>query len=539
MVYQDKDTEHITTKNIEVTEQERNTFSISDNDALALAKTGVLIEQHYSAKSGHDMPMDIEWAKDGKTGQLFILQARPETVHSQEAKNIVLTYQLRNDTNIKPIVTGKSVGKKVASGKACTISNKSEMDKLKPGEVLISDITDPDWEPIMKKASAIVTNRGGRVCHAAIIARELGIPAVVGTGNATEVISKGDNITVSCAEGDAGFVYPGLLPFDVSEHQIDFSTRPQTKIMLNVADPHMAFEFAHLPNDGIGLARLEFIINNMIGMHPRALLEFEQLEENLKQQISARIAGYSSPKQYYIDRLAEGMGAISAAFYPKPVIIRFSDFKSNEYRSLLGGEAYEPVEENPMIGFRGTGRYFDPSFAECFALECEAVKYVREQQGLTNLSVMLPFVRTPEDLLSVQELMAQYGLKRGENGLKLYTMCEIPSNVVLAERFLEHCDGFSIGSNDLTQLTLGVDRDSGLLTQYDERHEAITRMLKMAIVACQKAGKYVGFCGQAPSDFPEITRWLVEQGISSISLNPDSVISMTDLVLELEADRKS
>ena len=539
MVYQNEDINHTTTHNIEVSEKDRNRFSITDDDVLALAKTGMLIEQHYSDKSGRDMPMDIEWAKDGKTGQLFILQARPETVHSQQSKNVVLTYELKNEEKVKPIVTGKSVGKKIASGKANVISDSADMNKLQAGEVLVSDITDPDWEPIMKKASAIVTNRGGRVCHAAIVARELGIPAVVGTGNGTDIIKEGDNVTISCAEGDAGFVYPGILPFNVSEHQIDFSKRPETKIMLNVADPHMAFEFAQLPNDGIGLARLEFIINNMIGIHPRALIEFEQQDESLKQQISRRILGYASPTQYYVDRLAEGMGAIAAAFYPKQVIIRFSDFKSNEYRSLLGGEAYEPNEENPMIGFRGTGRYFDPSFAECFALECAAVKYVREQQGLTNLAVMLPFVRTPEDLLSVQELMAQHGLKRGENGLKLYTMCEIPSNVILADRFLAHCDGFSIGSNDLTQLTLGVDRDSGLLTQYDERHEAITRMLKLAIEACLKEGKYVGICGQAPSDFPDITRWLVEQGITSISLNPDSVITMTELVMELEADRKT
>ncbi len=538
MIYQQDENNHTTTGNVDVEPADRSLFSINDDDVLALSKTAMLIEQHYSESAGRDMPMDIEWAKDGQTGQLFILQARPETVHSQQSKNLLLTYKLNNQDKLKPIVTGKSVGKKIASGKVCIISDSAEMNRLQPGEVLVTDITDPDWEPIMKKASAIVTNRGGRVCHAAIIARELGIPAVVGTANGTDILKEDDPITVSCAEGDVGFVYPGALPFDVTEHEINFSRRPDTKMMLNVADPHMAFEFAQLPNDGIGLARLEFIINNMIGIHPRALIEFDQLKERLKDQISSRISGYCSPTQYYIDRLAEGMGAICAAFYPKQVIIRFSDFKSNEYRSLLGGDAYEPHEENPMIGFRGTARYFDDSFSECFALECAAVKYVREQQGLVNLAVMLPFVRTPEDLLSVQELMAQQGIRRGENGLKLYTMCEIPSNVILAERFLEHCDGFSIGSNDLTQLTLGVDRDSGLLTQYDERHEAVMRMLKMAIVACQKENKYVGICGQAPSDFPEITRWLVEQGISSISLNPDSVISMTDLVIELEADRK-
>ncbi|MGR5176371.1 phosphoenolpyruvate synthase [Vibrio parahaemolyticus] len=534
MIYDNVDPEHTSTCNVSVSEQSRNQFSLDDDDVLALAKAGVLIEAHYSEKAGHSMPMDIEWAKDGETGQLFILQARPETVHSQRLQSFNCTYKLHNDDKIPALVHGRSVGKKIATGKARIIKDKSEMELLQQGEVLVSDITDPDWEPIMKKASAIVTNRGGRVCHAAIIARELGIPAVVGSGNATDLLSQGDEVTVSCAEGDDGYVYPGYLPFDVVEHKVDFTHRPATKMMLNLADPHMAFEFAQLPNDGVGLARLEFIINNMIGIHPRALLEFDTLDEDLKQQIQQRTAGYPSPTQFYVDRLAEGIGAIAAAFYPKPVIIRFSDFKSNEYRSLLGGDAYEPHEENPMIGFRGTGRYFDASFSDCFALECQAVRLVREQQGLTNLAVMLPFVRIPEDLVSVQDLMASHGIQRGDNGLKLYTMCEIPSNVILADRFLEHCDGYSIGSNDLTQLTLGVDRDSGLLTQYDERHEAVTRMLSMAIEACRKRDKYVGICGQAPSDFPEITRWLVEQGIGSISLNPDSLIPMTEVVMGIE-----
>jgi pyruvate,water dikinase len=440
----------------------------------------------------------------------------------------------------KVLVTGKSVGKRIAAGKARIVLEASHMDELQPGEVLVTDITDPDWEPVMKIASAIVTNRGGRVCHAAIIARELGIPAIVGTGNGVDMIRDGQEVTVCCAEGDKGSVYEGSLEFSVEEHPLTLLKRPKTKIMLNVADPHRAFVFAGLPCDGVGLARLEFIINNQIGIHPKALLEFEQQSEAVKEKITAACRGYSSPTAYYVNRMAEGISAIAAAFYPKPVILRFSDFKSNEYSALIGGDAYEPKEENPMIGFRGAGRYPSAAFADCFALECQAVKQVREVMGLDNLMLMIPFTRTVSDLQSVLNIMAEHGLQRGDSRcgepLKVYTMCEIPANVILADKFLEHCDGYSIGSNDLTQLTLGVDRDSGLLTQYDERDEAVTRMIAMAIKACNERAKYIGICGQAPSDFPEITRWLVEQGIGSISLNPDSVLAMTEVVLAIEAE---
>ena len=532
MIYMGKDQHSVATQDVPVPEQDRYRFCIDDDEVLALATSACAIERHYSARAGHPMPMDIEWAKDGNTGRLFILQARPETVHSRADTRVVHHYRLKEKA--VPLVTGKSVGKKIASGRARIILHAADMASLQQGEVLVTDITDPDWEPVMKKAAAIVTNRGGRVCHAAIVARELGIPAVVGTGNGLEKISDGAELTVSCAEGDAGYVYPGLLPFEVTEHRIDLGHRPKTHIMMNVADPQKAFEFAQLPNEGVGLARLEFIINNLIGIHPRAVLKLEQQSETIRSQINRITAGYPGAVDFYVDRMAEGVGAICAAFYPKPVIIRFSDFKTNEYRSLLGGEEYEPEEENPMLGFRGATRYLDDSFAPCFALECAAVKQVRERMGLTNLAVMVPFVRTPDDLDTVKSLIASHGLVLGEHQLKLYTMCEIPANVILAEQFLARCDGFSIGSNDLTQLTLGVDRDSALLSRYDERNEAVKRMIKLAIDACLASNKYVGICGQAPSDFPEITQWLVEQGISSISLNPDSVIEMTELVLKLE-----
>lgn len=413
------------------------------------------------------------------------------------------------------------------------------MHELQPGEVLVTDITDPDWEPVMKIASAIVTNRGGRVCHAAIIARELGIPAIVGTNNAVKRLKNGQAVTVCCAEGDTGVVYDGELPFEVQIQDLNLHQRPKTKVMMNVADPHRAFEFATLPNDGVGLARLEFIINHQIGIHPKAALAFDQQSPAIQQQIKKRIAGYTGPVQFYVERMAEGIGAIAAAFYPNPVILRFSDFKTNEYRALIGGQAYEPQEENPMLGFRGAGRYPSESFAECFALECRAAVEVRNQMGLTNLALMIPFTRTVADLKQVLSVMAEHGLERGVDGLKVYTMCEIPANVILAEQFLEHCDGFSIGSNDLTQLTLGVDRDSGLLTQYDERDEAVKRMIAMAIKACNERGKYIGICGQAPSDFPEMTRWLVQNGIGSISLNPDSVPEMTQVILDLERQQLS
>ncbi|MBT8121031.1 MAG: phosphoenolpyruvate synthase, partial [Gammaproteobacteria bacterium] len=477
---------------------------------------------------------DIEWAKDGESGELFIVQARPETVHSirTDAYQEVYTLGQRG----KVITEGKAVGAKIGAGRARIILDASHMHDLLPGEVLITDITDPDWEPVMKIASAIVTNRGGRVCHAAIVARELGIPAVVGAGDATSVIKQGQQVTVSCVEGDAGFVYEGKLPFTSERINLGGLEKPRTDIMLIVGNPVQALEFSKLPNAGVGLARLEFIINNSIGVHPRALLEHASLPEEIREEIYKRTAGYGSPRDYYVDRLAEGVGTIAAAFYPKPVTVRMSDFKSNEYAALLGGSQFEPVEENPMIGFRGASRYYSETFAECFALECAAMLKVRETMGLDNLELMIPFARTVDEVKQVMQMMAHHGLKRGNNGLKIKLMCEIPANAVLASRFLEHCDGFSIGSNDLTQLTLGVDRDSGILSGYDERDPAVLALIEMAIIACREQGKPIGICGQAPSDFPEMTRWLVEQGISSISLNPDSVLNMTQIVLDIERE---
>ncbi|GAA5214389.1 phosphoenolpyruvate synthase [Corallincola platygyrae] len=535
MVYSDKVNDGVSTRNVLVSPAEQQRFALQDDDVLRLAKAAVLIEKHYSARAGKARPMDIEWAKDGLSGELFILQARPETVHASNGMTQVETYALKEHSDV--LVTGKSVGKKIATGKVRIVLEASHMHELEAGEVLVTDITDPDWEPVMKIASAIVTNRGGRVCHAAIIARELGIPAIVGCGDAVDRLREGEMVTICCAEGDTGRVYQGALPFEVTTHDAEFKQRPKTQIMMNVADPHRALEFAALPNDGVGLARLEFIINHLIGIHPQALLEYAQQTEEVKAAIDEKVRGYPDPVSYYVERMAEGIGAIAAAFYPKKVILRFSDFKSNEYCALIGGERYEPKEENPMIGFRGAGRYPSDQFAACFALECQAVKKVRERMGLTNLTVMIPFTRTIGDLDQVMALMESHGLKRGENGLKVYTMCEIPANVILADKFLERCDGYSIGSNDLTQLTLGVDRDSGLLTQYDERDEAVLRMIEMAIKACNERGKYIGICGQAPSDFPQITRWLVEQGIGSISLNPDSMLEMTEVVLALENDQ--
>ena len=521
-----------TTLNINVDQAERNCFCLNDDEVLQLARTACHIEKHYSEHRGELQPMDIEWGKDGLSGQLYILQARPETVHAQRQQRLSQTFHLKGKGLL--LAEGKSVGTRIAAGKARIILDANQMYQLQPGEILITDITDPDWEPVMKIAAAIVTNRGGRVCHAAIIARELDIPAVVGTGNCVELIKDGQEITVSCAEGDCGYVYDGLLDFAIEEQTLNSADRPHTKMMMNVADPRRAFEFSLLPNDGVGLARLEFIISHQIGIHPQALLEFDRQDADLQQQIRQLSKGYSDPVSYYVMKMAEGIGAIAAAFYPKPVILRFSDFKSNEYGALLGGASYEPDEENPMLGFRGAGRYPTPEFANSFALECQAVLQVRDEMGLNNLMLMLPFVRTPEDLDQALTLMEKHGLKRGQGGLKVYTMCEIPANVILAEEFLCRCDGYSIGSNDLTQLTLGVDRDSGLLTHYDERNEAVKRMMSMAIKACNERGKYIGICGQAPSDFPEITRWLVEQKIGSISLTPDSLLEMTQLVLDLE-----
>ena len=528
MVYGHDTTAGLSTRNVEVACEDQSRFCISDADVLELSRYAVAIENHYGR------PMDIEWAKDGETGELLILQARPETVRSEENKNYQLRYSLQIDNKPAPLTVGKSVGKRIASGKACVIPDASEMHILQPGDVLITDITDPDWEPVMKIASAIVTNRGGRTCHAAIIARELGVPAVVGCGEATSHVKNDQDVTVSCAEGDTGFVYPGLLPFVEEKLDVSNLAKPETRIMLNLANPELAFETSRLPVDGVGLARLEFIINNSIRIHPRALLEYETLPVELKQKVSEIIAGYESPVDYYVKKLAEGIGMIAAAFYPRQVIVRLSDFKSNEYASLIGGSLFEPEEENPMIGFRGAYRYPSKDFRECFKLECEALKAVREQMGLSNVDIMIPFVRSVDEGKAILNLLSEFGLQRGENDLKIYLMCEIPANALLADEFLKDFDGFSIGSNDLTQLTLGVDRDSGLITGFDERNEAVKIMMKMAIEACKKSSKYVGICGQAPSDFPEITQWLVQQGISSISLNPDSVIDMTKEVLDIE-----
>ena len=528
MVYSHDSTAGLSTRNVEVAAEDQRRFCINDDDVLQLARYAVIIENHYGR------PMDIEWAKDGENGELFILQARPETVQSEVNKQYQTQFKLDSQDKPQALIVGKSIGKRIANGTACVIADAGDMHKLKKGEVLITDITDPDWEPVMKIASAIVTNRGGRTCHAAIIARELGIPAIVGCGDATSRIKTGQEVTVSCAEGDTGYVYPGVLQY--SEDKIDVSglTKPKTRIMLNLANPELAFEASNLPVDGVGLARLEFIINNSIRVHPRALLEFDDLDEALKAEISALISGYKNPTDYYIQKLAEGIGTIAAAFYPRQVIVRMSDFKSNEYASLIGGSLFEPHEENPMIGFRGAYRYPSKEFKSCFKLECQAIRLVRENMGLNNVDIMIPFVRSVVEGQSILKLLSEFGLARGSDNLKTYLMCEIPANALLADKFLKDFDGFSIGSNDLTQLTLGVDRDSGLVTGFDERNEAVKIMMKMAIDACNKVDKYVGICGQAPSDFPEITHWLVEQKISSISLNSDSVIEMTKEVLVIE-----
>lgn len=484
---------------------------------MALAKQALIIEQHYGR------PMDIEWAKDGQDGQLYIVQARPETVRSRQEANTLERFALKQSGKV--LIEGRAIGHKIGSGPARVISSISQMDEVQPGDVLVTDMTDPDWEPIMKRASAIVTNRGGRTCHAAIIARELGIPAVVGCGDATDRIEAGQLITVSCAEGDTGFIYDGELDFDVAVTEVGNMPPLPIKIMMNVGNPDRAFDFAQLPNAGVGLARLEFIINRMIGVHPKALLEFDQQTPELKATITKMIAGYDSPREYYVAKLSEGIATLAAAFWPERVIVRMSDFKSNEYANLVGGRGYEPHEENPMIGFRGASRYIADSFRPCFALECEAMKRVRDVMGLTNVEVMIPFVRTVGEAEQVVEILAENGLRRGERGLKVIMMCELPSNALLADKFLEHFDGFSIGSNDMTQLTLGLDRDSGLIAHlFDERNEAVKVLLAMAITAARKAGKYVGICGQGPSDHPDFAAWLVEQGIDSVSLNPDTVV---------------
>jgi pyruvate,water dikinase len=503
-------------RTVEVPETERTRFCLSDADLVSLARQALIIEEHYA------QPMDIEWGKDGVSGELFILQARPETVQSRAGRTLQ-RYSLKSRSRV--LATGRSIGQRIGAGPARVIRDVGEMARVQAGDILVADMTDPDWEPVMKRASAIVTNRGGRTCHAAIIARELGIPAVVGCGDATRRIAEGQEVTVSCAEGDTGFVYEGLLGFERRQIELDALPKIDVKIMMNVGNPDRAFDFAGIPNRGVGLARLEFIINRMIGVHPRALLEYERLGADLQQQIRPQIAGYSDPVGFYVEKLAEGIAQIAAAFAPEPVIVRLSDFKSNEYANLIGGRRYEPDEENPMLGFRGASRYVDESFRPCFELECRAVKRVRELMGLANVQVMVPFVRSVKEAKQVTELLAANGLRRGDNGLKVIMMCELPTNALLAEQYLEHFDGMSIGSNDLTQLTLGLDRDSAIVArQFDERDEAVKKLLAMAIEACRKRGKYIGICGQGPSDHPDLARWLVDQGIESMSLNPDTVV---------------
>ncbi|AWN17634.1 phosphoenolpyruvate synthase [Salinisphaera sp. LB1] len=506
-----------TTEFVDVDTADQRRFSLSDEDAEALATQAMTIEKHYGR------PMDIEWGKDGETGKLYILQARPETVKSNATT--LERYSL-DAAGHDVLVTGRSIGQRVGAGRVRNVSSIKEMNKVENGDILVTDMTDPDWEPVMKRAAAIVTNRGGRTCHAAIIARELGIPAVVGTGHATEKLADGIDVTVSCAEGDTGYVYQGAIDFNVDEVSLDRMPEIGTKIMMNVGNPDRAFDFASIPNQGVGLARLEFIINRQIGIHPRALLEYDQQPDELKATIDAHIAGYADPVNFYVDRLVEGISTIAAAFHPKPVIVRLSDFKSNEYANLIGGDAYEPEEENPMIGWRGASRYLAEDFKPCFELELEAMKRVRGDMGLTNVQMMIPFVRTLGEAKGVSELLESHGFKRGENDLKIIMMCELPSNAVLADEFLEYFDGFSIGSNDMTQLSLGLDRDSGLISHlFDERDPAVKIMLEKAITACKRNNKYVGICGQGPSDYPDLARWLLDQGIESMSLNPDTVVS--------------
>ena len=516
MVYAEDDSPEKAICTVDVDEADRNVFSIDDADLTALAKMAVTIEQHY------DRPMDIEWAKDGENGRLYIVQARPETVQSRVGR-VIERYQLKQKSEV--LVSGRAVGNRIGQGQAKVISDLSQMDQIAEGDVLVTDMTDPDWEPIMTRASAIVTNRGGRTCHAAIIARELGIPALVGTGDCTETIAHLSQVTVSCAEGDTGYVYDGLLEFDYQQHEMAKMPEIPVKVSMNVGNPERAFTFSRLPHAGIGLARLEFIISKMIGIHPRALLEYDSMKPELQKAISARIGGYASPVEYYIAKMSEGISTLAAAFAPERVILRMSDFKSNEYAHLLGGDIFEPHEENPMLGYRGASRYISEDFQPSFALECEAIKRVRNDMQLHNLEIMIPFVRTLSEAAAVHELLRENGLVRGVDGLRVIMMCELPSNVILAEQFLEYFDGFSIGSNDLTQLTLGLDRDSGLVAAgFDERDPAVMKLLAQAIAACKAADKYVGICGQGPSDHPDLAEWLLEQGISSISLNPDSVI---------------
>ncbi|ELB2820353.1 phosphoenolpyruvate synthase [Vibrio alginolyticus] len=502
---------------VDTSDEERNTFSLNDDEIKELAKQAMIIEKHYQR------PMDIEWAKDGIDGKLYIVQARPETVCSQTEQNVIERYELQNKADV--LVEGRAIGQRIGKGVVRLVDSLDQMSLVQEGDVLVTDMTDPDWEPVMKKASAIVTNRGGRTCHAAIIARELGIPAIVGCGDATSKLTDGATVTVSCSEGETGYVYQGELEFDVKRSSVDELPLLPTKVMMNVGNPDRAFDFAQIPNEGVGLARLEFIINKMIGIHPKALLNFDAQSDDLKAEITQRIRGYKDPIDFYVSKLTEGIATIAAAFWPKRVIVRMSDFKSNEYSNLVGGKAYEPHEENPMLGFRGASRYISPVFEDCFELETQAIKRVRNEMGLKNVEIMIPFVRTPSEAASVIDLLAKFDLRRGDQGLKVIMMCELPSNAVLADEFLKYFDGFSIGSNDMTQLTLGLDRDSGDVAHlFDERNPAVKVMLQMAIDAATKAGKYVGICGQGPSDHDDLAEWLMDQGISSVSLNPDTVI---------------
>ncbi len=517
MVYADKPVDGHPVMTVQVPETDRRRFCLTDEEVEALARQAVIIEKHYGR------PMDIEWAKDGEDGGLYIVQARPETVKAADAQRKLIRYSLKRRSKV--LVEGRAIGQKIGSGTVRVVLGADAMHKVSEGDVLVTDMTDPNWEPVMKRAAAIVTNRGGRTCHAAIIARELGIPAIVGSGNATTVLRDGTKVTVSCAEGDTGFVYDGILENEITEIALDSLPTPPVKIMLNVGNPERAFDFQWLPNEGIGLARIEFIINHAIGIHPKVLLNYPNIPDDIKSEVERRVAGYDDPVGFFVGKLAEGVATLAAAFWPKPVIVRLSDFKSNEYANLIGGRQYEPTEENPMLGFRGASRYISASFRDCFDLECRALKRVRNEMGLTNVWIMVPFVRTLNEAAQVVALLAQNGLQRGENGLKLVMMCEVPSNALLADEFLHYFDGFSIGSNDLTQLTLGIDRDSGLVAAgFDERDPAVRVLLQRAIQACRKQGKYVGICGQGPSDHPDLAQWLVEQGIGSISLNPDTVL---------------
>lgn len=528
------------TMNLSTPKELQERFSINDREVATLARYALTIEEHYTAIAGEYRPMDIEWAKDGISGELFIVQARPETVQSRKMSNNSLEqYHLSEAAVCKILLSGKAIGEKIGSGRVKIIHSPHEGEKFNAGDVLVADITDPDWEPIMKKASAVITNRGGRTCHAAIVAREIGVPAIVGTVHATEILHVGEEVTVSCAEGESGQVYAGLIDYEITNLDLGNLAPTKTKLYMNVGNPDIAFKVAKLPNDGVGLARMEFIITNYVAAHPMALVELSDGKaiEEIK-AVKKAMQGYDDPKTFFIDKIAEGVGMIAAAFYPRPVIVRTSDFKSNEYKHMVGGAAYENDEENPMIGFRGASRYYSPEYKEAFIWECEALKRVRDEMGLSNVKVMLPFVRTPDEGRKAIAVMNEAGLVQGENALEIYAMCEIPSNVILADQFLEIFDGYSIGSNDLTQLTLGVDRDSALVAAvFDERNEAVTRMLSMAIRACKERGKYIGICGQAPSDYPEITRFLVEEGINSISLNPDSLLKMRQVVSEFEAKK--